>query len=77
MTDMVRPHGVNFINLFVECGRLVDDELKEVMGRRLSSEKLELLVYRSAPGYDDSACDLVCKPTVKVSACSRRGVYAR
>ena len=58
MTDMVRPHGVNFIYFVVECGSFVDDELKEVVGRRLSREKLELLVYRSAPGYDDSGCNL-------------------
>ena len=55
---MVCPHGVNFIYFVVECGSFVDDELKEVVGRRLSREKLELLVYRSAPGYDDSGCNL-------------------
>jgi len=54
---MIRPHGVNPIDLFVECSCLVDDELKEVMGSGLSREKLELFVYRSAPCYDDSCCD--------------------
>jgi hypothetical protein len=54
MTNVIRPHCVNSIDFFVECRRLVDDELEEVMGSGLSSEKLELLIYSSAPGYDDS-----------------------
>jgi len=56
---MICPHCVNSIDVFVECCRLVNNELEEVMGSGLSGEKLELFIYRPTPGYDDSACDLV------------------
>lgn len=28
---MVRPHGIDLLNLFTECRRLVDEKLQKIM----------------------------------------------
>lgn len=40
---MICPDCIHTVNLIAERGSFVYDELKEVVGRRLSSQKLELL----------------------------------
>lgn len=59
MTDMVCPHRVDSINVAIECHRLIYDELKEIMWCGFSCEELELLIYGTAPCYDDPGRDLV------------------
>lgn len=55
---MVRPHGVYLFDIITEDHGLVDDELNEVVRRRLAREELELAMYRAAPCNDDSKRDL-------------------
>lgn len=57
-TDVVRPHGVYLFDIITEDHGLVDDELNEVVRRRLAREELELAMYRAAPRNDDSKRDL-------------------
>jgi len=77
MTDMIRPHCVDSIDFIIKCCRLVNDELKEVVRRGLSSEELELVVYSQTPGDDYSGCDLTGRTAVKRCVTSTGGVYAR
>lgn len=74
---MIRPHCVNSINFFVECRRLVNDELEKVVGSGLPGKKLELFIYRPAPCNDDSAGDLAHQSTVKLRRPACKSVYAQ
>lgn len=44
---MIRPHCVHLLDLVRERHGLVDEELQEVVRRRLARQELELLVDRS------------------------------
>lgn len=55
---MIRPDSVNALDLVAESDRFVDNELKEVVWRALSREKLELEVDRPGPSNDDTRRDL-------------------
>jgi hypothetical protein len=51
---MIRSYGVNLIELIAKCESFVDDELQELVRGGFACQKLELLVDRAPPGYDDS-----------------------
>ena len=55
---MVRPNGVDLLDLVAEGHRLVDEELHEIVRGRLAREQLELPVDRRAPREDDSHGEL-------------------
>ena len=66
---MVRPHGVDLLNLVRERRRLVDEQLQELVRRGLAREQLELLVYCPSPCVDDTGADL----NSFVSSCGTQG----
>lgn len=57
-TDVVRAHGVNFLDLLAEGDGLVDDELEEFVWRRFPGKELELLVNGGSPRDYDEERDL-------------------
>ena len=57
-TDVVRAHGVNFLDLLAEGDGLVDDELEELVRGRLSGKELELFVDGVSPRKNDAGSDL-------------------
>ena len=57
-TDVVRSHGVNFLDLIAEGDGLVDDELDKLVGSGLSGQQFELLVDRASPRDNDKQRDL-------------------
>lgn len=46
---MIRPHGVDLLDLVRERRRLVDEQLQEIVWRALARQQLELPVDRPAP----------------------------
>lgn len=57
-TYVVRPYSINFLNLIAEGHSFVDDELQEVVWRRLPSQESKLFVDSVTPGNDDSSANL-------------------
>ncbi len=57
-TDVVRAHGVDFLDLLAEGDGLVDDELDEFVWRGLPGEELELLVDGASPRDNDEEGNL-------------------
>ena len=57
-TDVVRSHGVNFLDLVAEGDGLIDDELEELMWCGLSGKELELFVDGMSPRQDHTGGDL-------------------
>ena len=57
-TDVVRSHGIYFLDLVAEGHRLVDDELEELVRGRLSGKELELFVDGVSPRKNDASSDL-------------------
>lgn len=55
---MVRPHGVNLLNLVTECRCLVNQKLEEIMFRGFSGEQFELAIDCSSPRNDNSQGNL-------------------
>ena len=55
---MVGPDGVNLLDIVRERGRLVYQELQELMRRRLSGEKAKLKVDCAPPGENHTGRNL-------------------
>lgn len=55
---MVRPNCVDLLDLVAERSSLVDDELKELMGRGLPRKLLKLPVNRQGPRKENASSNL-------------------
>ena len=51
---MVRPDGINLLNLVRKRRRFVDEQLEELVWCRFACKELKLLVYCPAPCDDDT-----------------------
>jgi hypothetical protein len=57
-TYVVRPYSINFLNFIAESHSFVDDELQEVVWRRLPSQESKLFIDSVTPSNDDSSANL-------------------